>query len=59
SIMVIRPWSTMCNDRIEKRSTSLGEMTFYWATNIKTHGIYMKLTNSYKLVNFNVVVIMI
>ncbi|WP_265621570.1 hypothetical protein [Bacillus paramycoides] len=30
-MMVVPSWSTVCNDRIEKRSTSLGEMTFYWA----------------------------
>lgn len=36
SMMVVPSWSTMCNDRIKKRGTSLGEMTFYCATNIKT-----------------------
>ena len=34
-MMVVPSWSIMCNDRIEK-ITSLGEMTFYCATNIKT-----------------------
>ena len=32
-------------------------MTFYMAVNI-THGMYIKLTNLYKLVSFNVVVVM-
>jgi len=32
-MMVVRSGSTVCNDKIEKRSTSLGEMTFYWVMN--------------------------
>ncbi len=35
-MVVVPSWSTVCNDRIEKRSTSLGEMIFYWAANINT-----------------------
>ncbi len=35
-MMVVPSWNTVCNDRIEKRSTSLGEMTFYWMMNINT-----------------------
>ncbi len=31
-------------------------MTFYWAMNIN-HGMHIKLTNSYKLVSFKVVVV--
>ncbi len=31
-------------------------MTFYWAMNIN-HGMHIKLTNWYKLVSFNVVVV--
>lgn len=27
---------SMSNDRIRKRGTSLGEMTFYWVMNINT-----------------------
>ncbi|MFK4376102.1 hypothetical protein ABH948_001498 [Bacillus sp. RC218] len=31
-------------------------MTFYWGMNIKTHGMDIKLTKTYKLISFNVVV---
>ncbi|EOP39377.1 hypothetical protein IK1_02344 [Bacillus cereus VD146] len=33
-------------------------MTFYWGMNIKTHGMDIKLTKTYKLISFNVVVVM-
>ncbi|GAB6457828.1 hypothetical protein bcgnr5371_09610 [Bacillus cereus] len=39
-MMVVQSWSTMCNDRIRKRGTSLGEMTFYWGMNINTRNVY-------------------
>jgi len=38
--MVVPLWITLCNDRIEKRSTCLGEMTFYWMMNINTWNGY-------------------
>ncbi len=40
--MVVPSGSTERNDRIEKRSTSLGEMTFYWVMNIDTWPIYKR-----------------